>query len=75
MEIRIISERLNTVGVVYICEDFEEVAIRLVDEENEIIAYVKRKGRREFLSRPSEKFVYDVELEGREMTKEEYDNY
>ncbi len=75
MEYEKIYKRLANQGVVYILDDFEEVAIRLVLEKDKTIAYLKRKGRKEGLSDATLKTVFDVELEGVEITKEEYDNY
>jgi hypothetical protein len=75
MEIEVISKRLKTIGVVFICDDYEGVAIRLVADKNGIKAYAKNKGKGEFLTSSKEDFVFGIEQEGREMTKEEYDNY
>lgn len=70
-----IYERLTTTGVAYILDDFEGVAVRLVHGQEGTMAYAKRNGKKEFKTKTSEKYVFNVVIEGKEITKEEYDSY
>lgn len=70
-----IYKRLKENGVVYIVDDYEEVALRLVHGEKETSAYLKRMGRKECVSKVSSELVFNIQNEGREIDKSYYDNF
>ena len=70
-----IYKMLTTTGSVYILDDYQEIAVRLEQDKKRTIAFAKRKGRSEFPASTSDKFIFDAEQEGVEITKKEYDTY
>ena len=72
-----VSKQLLAQGYVCIVDDYEDEAVRLVMKGSDVLAYLKRKGRKEVKSLYSCDTVQSIihELNNREVTKEEYDNY
>ncbi len=72
-----VSERLQTQGYVCIVDDYEEEAVRLEMNDSNVTAYLKRKGGNEIESLLSCDTVQNIiiELNNREVTREEYDHY
>ncbi|MDO4763730.1 MAG: hypothetical protein Q4A00_05055 [Flavobacteriaceae bacterium] len=70
-----IVKKLNNQESVYIKDDFEEVVIRLIPNNEEVIVYAKFKGKAEYLIDRKAKLVLDVEMNGKEISKSEYEEY
>lgn len=60
---------------VYILDDFEEAAVRLIYEDEVTKAYLKHKGRKGVSIPQSNKTVCEIILAGKEITKFEYEKY
>lgn len=60
---------------VYILDDFEEAAVRLIYEDEATKAYLKHKERKEVSIPQSNKTVCEIILTGKEITKFEYEKY
>ncbi len=72
-----VSKRLLLQGFVCIVDDYEDEAVRLEMNGSKVLAYLKRKGRNEVKSSYECDTVQNIihELNNREITREEYDNY
>lgn len=75
MDLTKMCETLKRKGVIFIEEDYEEVAVRLQAGKDATLAFIKRKGRKEARTITSNKMVFDAIIYGKEISKEEYDNY
>ena len=60
---------------VYILDDFEEAAVRLIYEDEATKAYLKHKGRKEVSKPQSNKTECEIILTGKEITKFKYEKY
>lgn len=68
-----LSKKLQEGKIVYIKDDFEDVAIRVVPGTDNIErVFIKRGGRVEKDIDRTNSLVFDVEIGGEEITKEEY---
>lgn len=75
MDYNILSEKLKAGKIVFILDDFEEAAIRLVPVNGKTKAYIKHIGKTEIEIPQSSKIVFDIVLSGKEISKSEYDKY
>ena len=77
MRIGQVSESYTKQSYVCIVDDYEEKAVRLVNDDSETLAFLKRKGQKEVKSIYSCDMVQDIihDLNNREITLEEYDKY
>ena len=75
MDYNTLSEKLKADKIVYIFDDFEEAAVRLVPTNGETKAYIKHLGRTETEISQSSEAVFNIVLSGNEITKSEYDGY
>lgn len=75
MQIELIGQKLEKREIVYIKDDYEEKAIRIIPNAESSIVYIKFKGKNEYLIDRTSKLVFDIKLGGDEITKEEYENY
>lgn len=75
MDYNTLSEKLKAGKVVFILDDFEEAAIRLVPVNGKTKAYIKHIGKTEIEIPQSSKIVFDIVLSGNEITKSVYDRY
>lgn len=75
MDYNTLSEKLKAGKIVYILDDFEEAAIRLVPFDGETKAYIKHIGKIENEISQASRTVFDIILSGNEITKTEYDKY
>lgn len=74
--ITLIYDSLQKDNPVFVYDDFEQVVIKLmVSEKNEITAFVKRKGQKEYVIDHKTKLVYNTELGGEIVDQEFYDNF
>lgn len=71
----IIGDMLSSGSAVYMCDDFEEVAIRLERGDGDTIAHLKHKGRPEIQVDRTAKIVFETKMGGRFITEQEYDQY
>lgn len=77
LKIGLLTERLQTQGYVCIVDDYEEKAVRLEIVGGKEYAYIKRKGHKEVKTLKKLDGVQDIinDLNNRELTRKEYDNY
>lgn len=77
LEIGQVLESLFAKGVVCVEDVYEDRAVRLVMNGNDIDAYIKRKGEDEIRSRYDTDSVQETihELHNKEITVEEYNSY
>ena len=77
LEIGQVLESLFAKGVVCVEDVYEDRAVRLVMNGNDIDAYIKRKGKYEIRSRYDTDSVQETihELHNKEITVEEYNSY
>lgn len=75
MKGELIGKRLQNNEIVYIKDDFEEIAIRFMPNEDGTVAYAKFKGKTEYIIDRASKLVYNVEMGGVEISKQEYEDY
>lgn len=75
MDYNTLSEKLKAGKIVFILDDFEEAAIRLVPVNGETKAYIKHIWKTEIEIPQSSKIVFDIVLSGKEISKSEYDKY
>lgn len=76
MEGELIGRKLQNKEIVYIKDDYEGKAIRLIPDELGLVVYVKPKGEQEYLIPDSRaKLVFEIEMGGDEITKQEYEKY
>lgn len=73
MNYSVLSEKLKAGKIVFILDDFEEAAIRLVPVNGKTKAYIKHIGKTEIEIPQSSKVVFNIILSGDEITKFEYD--
>lgn len=66
---------LDRNGVVFIEDDYEEVAVRLVRNNGSLLSYIKRKGGSEIRTTTTSKMVFDTIISGKEISSHEYDKY
>lgn len=74
MKAELISEKLQQNKSVYIKDDFEQMAIRIVPEA-ETLVFAKFKGKKEYPINQAVKIVFDIQMNGEEISKSEYENY
>ena len=75
MNLKYLQKMLLAGKSVYILDDFEEAAVRLIYEDEVTKAYLKHKGRKEVSIPQSNKTVCEIILAGKEITKFEYEKY
>ena len=75
MNQKTLQKKLLAGGTVYILDDFEEAAVRLVHDGEKTEAFIKHKGRNETAIPQSNETVCEIILSGEEISKLEYDEY
>ena len=75
MKLTDIIDKLIVGFPVYIRDDYEQAVLRLVPTGHGELAYVKWKGKKELQHHYSSKTVFEMEMNGEEITKDEYDEY
>lgn len=75
MEQSVLRNKLISGETVYLLDDFDEVAIRLVYDGNNTKSYIKHNGRSEVEVPQSNETVCGIILGGKEISKHEYDKY
>ena len=75
MKIEEIGLKLQNNESVYIKDDFEQMAIRIMPDDGETKVYAKFKGKKEYAIDRKIKLVYDIEVNGEEITEADYKNY
>ncbi len=75
MKLTDIIDKLSVGFPVYIRDDYEQAVLRLVPTGHGELAYVKWKGKKELQHHYSSKVVFEMEMNGEEITKEEYEKY
>lgn len=69
-----ISEMLGKKEIVYLIDDFEEVAVRLVQGNKITLAFAKRPGKKEYSLSGTTDLVNQAEMGGEIVAKKDYDN-
>lgn len=75
MNQKTLQKRLLAGETVYILDDFEEAAVRLVYDDKKTESFIKHKGRNEIAIPQSNETVCEIILSGEEISKSEYDEY
>lgn len=75
MDLEILQKKLLAGKTVYILDDFEEAAIRLVYNNGKTTAFIRHKGRNEIKIPQSDETVCEIILSGNEVSKYEYYEY
>lgn len=75
MDTTILVKKLQNKESVYIKDDFEQMAIRIIPTQSSEIVFAKFKGKAEYSIAHTSKLVFDIQMGGEEITKEEYENY
>lgn len=75
MNYSILSEKLKSGSIVYLVDDSENVAIRLIPINGKVKAYIKHIGKSEIKISQTDNAVFNVVLSGNEISKIEYDKY
>lgn len=75
MEATILVKKLQNKEAVYIKDDYQEMAIRIIPTSSGDIVFAKFKGKTEYSIDHTAKLVFDIQMGGDEITKEEYENY
>lgn len=72
----VLFKKLQAGQKVYIKDDYEDIAIKIVPGINHENVFIRRKGRMQEreIDRTS-KLVFDTELSGEEISKDEYTHY
>lgn len=75
MNLKDLQSKLRLGEIIYLFDDFEEVALRLILENGVTKSFLKHKGRKEIELPQSSEIVCNVILGGIEISKSEYDNF
>lgn len=76
MNISEIRRKLNDGNTIYLMDRFEGVVIRLSPNRGRVVeAFVKRRNRVEVPIERTAKIVFEAELNGETITKDEYDRF
>ena len=75
MNQKILQKRLQVGEIIYLLDDFEEVVVRLVYEDDRTKSFLKHRGRKEIELPQSNETICNVILGGKEISKYEYDSY
>lgn len=75
MNQKILQTKLLAGEIVYVLDNFEESAVRLVYDNGTTKAFIKHKGRDEIGISQSNETVCEIILSGKEISKSEYDKY
>lgn len=73
MKPSILYERLESGKTVYVYDDFEDAAVRLVYSDGETQAYLKHRNHNEVKLPQSYETICEIILGGEEISKQEYD--
>lgn len=75
MKAEIIADKLNKNQIVYIRDDYEEMVIKIIPNERDYSVFAKFKNQTEYGIDRTSKLVFEIEQNGNEISKEEYENY
>ena len=75
MDLRKLRKKLLAGESIYLLDDFEETAIRLIYEDGFTKAFIKHRRRNEISVPQSNETVCEIILSGKEITKSEYNEY
>ena len=62
-------------GAVYLKDDYEDIVLRLVFVGKSTHCFIKRRGRSEVEVDSTDKDILESKMNGREISKEEYDKF
>lgn len=76
MNISEIRHNLNDGNTIYLVDRFEGVAIRLSpNSRGSVDAFIKRHGREEIAIERTAKIIFEAELQGETIAKDEYNRF
>ena len=62
-------------GTVYLKDDYEDIVLRIVVVGNLTHCFVKRRDRTENEVNQTDKDIFELKMNGHEISKEEYDKF
>ena len=62
-------------GTVYLKDDYEDIVLRMEAIDNSIHCFIKRRGRKEIEVDSTDKDIFDSQMYGTEISKDEYDEF
>lgn len=62
-------------GAVYLKDDYEDIVLRMLIVGNSTRCFIKRRGRKEIEVDPTDKDIFDSQMYGTEISKDEYDRF
>lgn len=62
-------------GTVYLKDDYEDIVLRMEAIGNSTRCFIKRRGRKEVEVNPTDKDIFDSQMYGTEISKDEYDKF
>lgn len=62
-------------GPVYLKDDYEDAVLRIISTGQGAKHYLKRRGRKEIEVPSSDKDIFEMTMNGHEISKKEYDRF
>ncbi len=62
-------------GTVYLKDDYEDIVLRMEAIDNSTRCFIKRRGRKEVEVDSTDKDIFDSQMYGTEISKDEYDKF
>ncbi|WP_347719730.1 hypothetical protein [uncultured Alloprevotella sp.] len=62
-------------GPVYLKDDYEDIVLRMVIVGDSTHCFIKRRGRKEIEVDSTDKDIFDSQMYGTEISKDEYDKF
>ena len=62
-------------GTVYLKDDYEDIVLRMVIVGDSTNCFIKRRGRKEIEVDSTDKDIFDSQMYGTEISKDEYDKF
>jgi hypothetical protein len=62
-------------GTVYLKDDYEDIVLRMEAIDNSTHCFIKRRGRKEIEVDSTDKDIFDSQMYGTEISKDEYDEF
>lgn len=60
---------------VYLKDDYEDIVLRMEAIDNSTRCFIKRRGRKEIEVDSTDKDIFDSQMYGTEISKDEYDKF
>ena len=62
-------------GTVYLKDDYEDIVLRMEAIDNSTRCFIKRRSRKEVEVDSTDKDIFDSQMYGTEISKDEYDKF